>query len=295
MDAGLIGIGQMGSGIARSLLLKGHRLTVYNRTAGPAEALRGQGAQVAASIADACSSGIVLTMLADDAALESVVYRENGVLASLPPGGLHISQSTISVALGDRLAADHAKAGQQFVSAPVFGRPEAAASASLVVVVAGPAEAVERAKPLLSAMGPRLVVFGEMPSLANVVKLAGNFLLSSVLESLAEGMAFARKQGVDPVVLCDLLTATLFSAPVYKLYGGLIVAGKYEPAGFATKLGFKDVRLVLQAAEAAAVPMPVASVVHDRLLTAIARGYAQKDWSILGRMADEDAGLPPIR
>src|SRR5262249_18600423 len=159
----------------------------------------------------------VLTMLSDDAALESVVYAENALLAALPRGGLHVSLSTISVTLSDRLAADHAKAGQHFVSAPVFGRPEAAASANLIVVAAGPTEAIERAKPLFSAMGTRLVVFGEKPSLANVVKLSGNFLLSSVLESLAEAMAFARKQGVDPAALCELLTTTLFSAPVYKM------------------------------------------------------------------------------
>jgi len=262
MDAGLIGIGQMGSGIAKNLLLNGHRVTVYNRTAERAEALQSQGAQVAASVAEACASGVVLTMLSDDAALESVVYGEKGLLASLPRGGLHISQSTISVALSDRLAADHAKAGHQFVAAPVFGRPEAAAAGSLVVVAAGPAEAIERAKPLFSAMGPRLAIFGEKPSLANVVKLSGNFLLSSVLESFAEAMAFARKQGIDMRALYDLFIATLFSSPVYKMYGGLIVAGKYEPAGFATKLGFKDVRLVLQAADAAAVLMPVASAAN---------------------------------
>ncbi len=295
MDAGLIGIGQMGSGIAMNLLLKGHRLTIYNRTPERTESFRGLGAQIASSVADACRSGVVLTMLSDDTALESVVYGENGLLASLPSSGLHISLSTISVALSDRLTADHAKAGQQFVAAPVFGRPEAAASGSLLVVAAGPSDAMERAKPLFSAMGPRLAVFGERPSLANVVKLSGNFLLSSVLESLAEAMAFARKQGIDTQALYELLTATLFSAPVYKMYGGLIVTGKYEPAGFATKLGLKDVRLVLQAAEAAAVPMPVASAVHDRLLTAVARGNAEKDWSVLGRIADEAAGLPPIR
>jgi 3-hydroxyisobutyrate dehydrogenase-like beta-hydroxyacid dehydrogenase len=295
MDAGLIGIGQMGSGIAKSLLLKGHRLTIYNRTASRAETLRALGAQVAASVSEACGSGVVLTMLADDAALESVVYGEKGVLASLPVGGLHISLSTIGVALSDRLAADHTRARQEFVAAPVFGRPEAAASGSLVIVAAGPNASIERAKPLLAAMGPRLVTFGDRPSLANVVKLSGNFLLCSVLESLAEAMAFARKQGIEPAALCDLLTSTFFNAPVYKMYGGLIVAGKYEPAGFATKLGFKDVRLVLQAAEAAAVPMPVASLVHDRLMTAIARGNAEKDWSVLGRIADQDAGLPPIR
>lgn len=295
MDAGFIGLGQMGSGIAKNLLLAGHRLIVYNRTASRTEPLRRQGARVAASVGDACASGVVLTMVADDPALESVVYGENGILAALPPGGLHVSLSTISVALSDRLTADHARAGQEFVAAPVFGRPDAAASANLVVAAAGPAHSVERAKPLLSAMGSRLAVFGERPSLANVVKLSSNFLLSSVLESLAEAFAFARKQGVDPSALSDLLTSTAFNAPVYKIYGGLMVAGKYEPAGFAATLGLKDVGLALQAARAAAVPMPVASAVHDRLLTAIARGNGEKDWSVLGRIADEDAGLPPLR
>ena len=295
MDAGLIGLGQMGSGIAKSLLLAGHLLTVYNRSASRAEAVRSLGARVATSVADACQSGFILTMVADDPALESVVYGENGILASLPADGLHVSLSTISVALSDRLTADHSRAGQEFVAAPVFGRPEAAASANLVIVAAGPARSIERAKPILSAMGPRLVAFGERPSFANVVKLSGNFLLSAVLESLAEAFAFARKQGVDPSALYELLTSTIFNAPVYKMYGGLMVAGKYEPAGFAATLGLKDVGLVLQAARAAAVPMPVASAVHDRLVTAIARGNADKDWSVLGRIADEDAGLSPAR
>jgi len=295
MEAGLIGIGKMGSGIAKNLLQSGHRLTLYNRTASRAEPFLGQGARVAVAVADACSSGVVLTMLADDAALESVVYGERGLLAALPAGGLHVSLSTISVALSERLTADHAHRKQEFVAAPVFGRPEAAASASLVVVAAGAANSIDRAKPLFQAMGPKLVLFGEKPSLANVVKLSGNFLLSSALESLAEAFAFARKNGVEPQALLDLLTSTLFSAPVYKMYGGLIVAGKYEPAGFATKLGFKDLRLVLEAAQAAAVPMPVASVVRDRLVTAIARGNSDKDWSVLGRIADDDAGLPPVR
>jgi len=295
MDAGLIGLGHMGSGIATSLLHAGHRLAVYNRTAGRAEALRSEGARVVRSIAEACSSGVVLSMLADDAAVEHVVYGEKGVLASLPAGGLHISVSTISVALSDRLAADHARAGQAYVAAPVFGRPEAAASAGLIVVAAGAARSMERAKPLLAAMGPKLVVFGEKPSLANVVKLAGNFLLSSVIESLAETYAFARKCGVDAAVLHDFFTGTIFTAPVYKLYGGLIVEDRHEPAGFAAKLGCKDVRLVLQAAESAAVPMPIASVVHGRFVTAIARGNADKDWSVLGRVAAEDAGLTPAK
>jgi 3-hydroxyisobutyrate dehydrogenase-like beta-hydroxyacid dehydrogenase len=295
MDAGLIGLGKMGSGIARNLLRGGHGLTVYNRTTERAEALRGDGALIAGSIAEACGSGVVMTMVADDVALEGLAYGEKGLLASLPAGGLHISLSTISVALSDRLAADHARARQEYVAAPVFGRPEAAASAALIVVAAGPAASIERAKPLLASMGSRLVVFGAKPSLANVVKLCGNFLIACVIETLAETMAFARKSGVDPALLHDFLTSSMFNTPIYKTYGSMIIQDNYEPAGFETRLGFKDVRLVLQAAESAAVPMPVASVIHDRLVTAIARGNAKKDWSVLGRIAAEDAGLPPIK
>jgi 3-hydroxyisobutyrate dehydrogenase-like beta-hydroxyacid dehydrogenase len=291
MEASLIGLGNMGSGIAKSLLRAGHHLTVYNRTAQRAEALRANGAVPTTSIADACKSGIVFTMLADDAALESVVFGEAGVLASLPAKGIHISLSTISVALSDRLAAAHAQASQDFLAAPVFGRPEAAEAAKLAIVAAGPSTVFERCKPLFESLGPKLWFVGEKHSLANTVKLTGNFLIASVLESLSEAFAFARKSGVDAPALLDFLTSTLFNAPVYKTYGGMIVAGTHEPAGFATKLGLKDVRLVLQAAEAASVPMPVASVVRDRFVTAMARGNAEKDWSVLGRIAAQDAGL----
>ncbi|MGC1310686.1 MAG: NAD(P)-dependent oxidoreductase, partial [Candidatus Acidiferrum sp.] len=200
--------------------------------------------------------------------------------------------STISVALSDRLAAAHTKAGQGYLAAPVFGRPEAAEAGRLAVVVAGPASFVQKCKPLFEAMGPKLMVAGERPSMANVVKLSGNFLIGSVLESLAEALAFARKSGVDAGALMEFLTSTLFNAPVYKTYGDLIVQGKFEPAGFALPLGLKDVRLVLQAAEAANVPMPIASVVRDRFITAMARGNQDKDWSVIGRVAAEDAGLP---
>jgi len=291
MDAGLIGLGNMGSGIAKSLLRAGHRLTVYNRTRSRAEALRGDGAAVAASVAEACRAGVVLTMVADDPALESVTFGEGGILASLPRGGLHVSLSTIGVALSDKLAAEHARAGQEFVAAPVFGRPDAAEGAKLSVVAAGPAASVERCKPLLESMGPKLLVIGERASLANTVKLTGNFLIASVLESLAEAIAFARKSGVDAAAMLDFFTSTLFNAPVYKTYGGLILEGKHEQVGFALPLGLKDTRLVLQAAEAQSVPMPIASVVHDRFVTAIARGHAKRDWSVLGRVAAEDAGL----
>ena len=295
MEAGLIGLGRMGTGIAKSLLRSGHRLTVFNRTRERAELLRADGANVARSVAEACQSGVVLTMVADDAALEALVFGEDAIRASLRAGGLHVSLSTISVALSDRLAAEHTKAGQQFVAAPVFGRPEAAESAKLSVVAAGPSASVQRCKPLFESMGPKLLVVGERPSMANVVKLSGNFLIATVLESLAEALTFARKSGVDPGVLLDFLTTTMFTAPVYKSYGELIVQGKHEPAGFALPLGLKDLRLVLQAAESAGVPMPIASVLRDRFITALARGNQDKDWSVIGRVAAEDAGLPSLR
>jgi len=291
MDVGLIGLGRMGTGIAKSLLRAGHRVTVYNRTRERAEALRKDGAAVAGSVAEACRGDAVLTMLADDAAVEAVVFGENGVLKSLARGRAHISLSTISVALSDRLTAEHTRAGQEFVASPVFGRPEAAEQGKLAVVAAGPKGAVERFKPLLESMGQKLLVIGEQPSKANVVKLTGNFLIATVLESLGEAFAFARKSGVDATALLDFLTSTLFNAPVYKTYGALIVEGKHDHVGFALPLGFKDVRLVMQAAEAQAVPMPIASVLHDRFVTALARGYERMDWSVIGQVAAEDAGL----
>jgi len=297
MDVGLIGLGGMGTGMAKSLLRGGHRVTVFNRTRARAEALKPDGAIVAATVSDACRAGIVMTMVADDAALESQVFGDGGILASLPRGGVHISCSTISVALSDKLTAAHSAAGQEFISCPVFGRPDAAEAGRLAVVAAGPAHSVERCKPLFESFGAKLLVVGEKPSLANVIKLSGNFLIASVLESLSEAVAFARKSGVDAAVLVDFLTSTLFNAPVYKIYGGLIVEGNYDKVGFALPLGLKDVRLVLQAAEAQSVPMPVASVVRDRFITAMARGNANKDWSALGLIAAQDAGLtePPTK
>jgi 3-hydroxyisobutyrate dehydrogenase-like beta-hydroxyacid dehydrogenase len=291
MDVGLIGLGKMGTGIAKSLLRAGHRVTLYNRTRERAEALRKDGAAVAGSVAEACRGDAVLTMLADDAALESIVFGEAGVLKALPHGGVHVSLSTISVALSDRLAAEHARTGQEFVAAPVFGRPEAAEAGKLAIVAAGPNAAVERCKPLWDAMGQKLLVIGEQQSKANVVKLTGNFLIATVLESLGEALAFARKSGVDAAALMEFLTSTLFNAPVYKTYGALIVEGKHDQVGFALPLGLKDVRLVQQAADAQRVPMPIASVLHDRFVTAMARGHERSDWSVIGQVAAEDAGL----
>jgi 3-hydroxyisobutyrate dehydrogenase-like beta-hydroxyacid dehydrogenase len=294
MDAALIGLGRMGTGIARSLLRAGHGVKVYNRTQSRAEALRGDGASVVASVAEACRCEVLFTMIADDAALESLAFGAGGILASLPRGAVHVSLSTISVALSDSLTAEHAHAGQNYLAAPVFGRPEAAEAAKLAVVAAGAEEVIQKCRPLFEAMGPKLFVAGERPSMANVVKLSGNFLIGSVLESLSEAVAFARKSGVDAGALLEFLTTTMFTAPLYKTYGELIVQGKHEPAGFLLPLGLKDIRLVLQAAESASVPMPIASVLRDRFITAMARGNQEKDWSVIGRVAAEDAGLSQI-
>jgi 3-hydroxyisobutyrate dehydrogenase-like beta-hydroxyacid dehydrogenase len=291
MKIGLIGLGSMGSGIARTLRRAGYELTVYNRTRSRAEALRSLGATVAASIAEASSGDAVLTMLADDAAAEYVAFGDGGILASLPQGGLHVSLSTIGIALSDKLTAAHAKAAQEFVAAPVFGRPEAAEAAKLFVVAAGAKKSIDRCRPLLEALGPKVTVFGEKPSLANAVKLTGNFLIASVLESLAEALAFVRKAGPDPAAVLDFFTSTMFTAPAYKTYGGLIIEGKHDHVGFALPLGLKDVKLMMQAAEAHTVPMPVASLLRDRFVEALARGYENQDWSAIARVVAEDAGL----
>jgi 3-hydroxyisobutyrate dehydrogenase-like beta-hydroxyacid dehydrogenase len=280
----------MGAGMAANLLKAGHEVTVYNRTPGKAEALTEKGAQTAAQVADACRGDAVMTMLANDEAVEGVVYGKDGLLASLAKGAIHISSSTISVALSERLAAAHASAGQCFVAAPVFGRPEVAAAGELFVIVAGAGEAIDAATPLFEAIGKKTFVVSETPKAANLVKLSGNFLIASVIESLGEAMALVAKGGVDRRHYLDILTSTLFSAPLYETYGGLIADGTFEPAGFAAPLGHKDIRLTLAAAEDLRVPLPLASLLHDRFLRLLAQGGDKLDWSAIGRLAAKDAG-----
>jgi len=288
MKIGWIGLGRMGSGMAANLIKAGHHVTVYNRTHGKVRPLTDQGA--AAAVADACRGDAVVTMLADDVAVEGVVFGNKGVIASLAKGAIHISMSTISVALSQRLAAAHADAGQRFVAAPVFGRPNVAAAGKLFIVAGGAPDVVEACRPLFQALGQRTIHIAEAPQAANLVKLSGNFLIASVLEALGEAMALVAKAGIDRHRYFDLLTSTLFTGPIFTNYGGLIAEQKFEPAGFASSLGEKDIRLALAAAEMLRVPMPLASLVHDRLLTLIARGGEGLDWSALGKLAAEDAG-----
>jgi 3-hydroxyisobutyrate dehydrogenase-like beta-hydroxyacid dehydrogenase len=291
MNIGFIGLGRMGVGMAGNLLKAGHQVSVYNRTPAKAEPLIARGAKLAASVSEACQGDAVITMLADDEALESAVRKDGGIIDRLAAGAIHVSCSTISVALSQRLTEAHAKAGQRFVAAPVFGRPEAAAAGRLFVVAAGEPAAIAAASPLLEAIGQKTFVVSDRPKAANLVKLSGNFLLASVIESLGEALALVEKGGIDSRRVLEILTSTLFDVPVYKTYGGLIAGGTFEPAGFAAPLGAKDIRLALAAAEDLRVPMPLASLLRDRFLTLLARGGEQLDWSAIGGLAASDAGL----
>lgn len=291
MKIGFIGLGSMGRGMARNLIKAGHELIVYNRTRSRAEELAGEGAEVAASPADTASGEMVITMVADDHALEEVLLGSGNLLNKLRPDQVHISMSTISVELARNLVEAHRRHGTGFVSAPVFGRPDAAEAAKLFVVAAGPKSALAKCESLFSAMGQKTFVVGRDPSLANVVKLSGNFLIVSTLECMGEAFALVRKHGIDPQQYLELLTNSFFSAPLHKNYGGIIAQEKFEPAGFRLRLGLKDVRLILAAADAANVPMPVASVLHDRFLTGVSRGLGEKDWSAIAQLQAENSGL----
>src|ERR1700691_891404 len=289
MKLAFIGAGNMGSPMARNLLRAGHRVTVYNRTRAHAEPLRQDGAPLADSPADAArDADAVVTMLAEDQAVEQAVQS---FVETLAPGALHIGMSTISVACSRLLAELHAARGQVYVAAPVFGRPEAAAAAKLWIVAAGPAGSGARCQPVFDALGRGTSVVGTDPWLANAVKVSGNFLIAAALESLGEAFALVRKSGVDALQFLEIINNALFNSPLYGGYGAAIAKEQFEPAGFKLRLGFKDLRLVQEAAESAAVPMPIAGVLRDRYLAAMARGEGDLDWAALAPLAAVQAGL----
>jgi 3-hydroxyisobutyrate dehydrogenase-like beta-hydroxyacid dehydrogenase len=291
MKVGFIGLGRMGAGMAANLLKAGHEVTVYNRTRAKADALVAKGGRVAIDIADACKSDAVFTMLANDEAAEDVTLAPGGIRECLAPGAIHISSSTISISLSERLARAHAESGQRYIAAPVFGRPDLAEAGNLFVIAAGAPDAVATTAPLLDAIGQRTFVVSETPKAANLVKLSGNFLIASVIEALGEALALLGKGGVDKRAFLDILTSTLFGGPVYKTYGALIADEKFEPAGFAAPLGYKDIGLALAAAENLRVPLPLASLLHDRFLTLLANGGERLDWSAIGGLTAKDAGM----
>jgi 3-hydroxyisobutyrate dehydrogenase-like beta-hydroxyacid dehydrogenase len=291
MNVGFIGMGAMGSAIARTLLSAGHKVTVYNRTRARAEELVSSGARVAETIADAARAPAVLTMLADDQAVEQTVFASDGLLAALPAPGVHVSLSTISTGLSRRLAEAHSGKGQGFVAAPVFGRPEAAVAKRLVVVAAGAPAAVERVRGLLEDMGRKLFVIGEDPPAANTLKLAGNFLIVSMLETLGEAFALLRGAGVEPAQFLEIVNDNLFQSPLYGNYGNIIAGRRFEPAGFKLRLGLKDVRLLLATAEERAVSMPLASLLREHLHWAVENGMGESDWAALAEVATRRANL----
>ena len=293
MKIGFIGLGHMGAGMAARLCEAGHTVTVFNRSPERMQPLVEKGAKAARNIGEACDAEVVFTMLADDVAVEQVTLGAGGILEKMPADAIHISCSTISTALAERLAKLHRECKQGYLSVPVFGRPDAAAAGKLFLVAAGEEKLIERVQPLLDAVGQRTFVVSAEPSRANLVKLSGNFLIATVIESLGEAMALVEKGGVDRHQYLELLTSSLFNVPLYKNYGGMIADRKFTPAGFAAPLGQKDVRLLLNSAEELQVALPFAAILRDRFLTLRAHGGDQLDWSAVGSLAAKDAGLMP--
>ena len=291
MKTGFIGLGKMGAGMASRLCQAGYELTVYNRSVERLQPLIAAGAKAAKNIAEVCDADVVFTMLANDAALSEVALGPSGILEHLKPGAIHVSCSTVSVALSAQLAHAHGEKQQGFISAPVFGRPDAAAAGKLFMVAAGKQELIAKIQPLLDILGQRTFIVSDDPEKANLVKLSGNFLIATVIESLGEAMALVEKGGVDRHQYLDLLTSSLFNIPLYKNYGGMIADRHFEPAGFAAHLGQKDMRLVLAAAEDLKVPLPFASILRDRFLDLAAHGGDNLDWSAVGSLAAKDAAI----
>lgn len=291
-EIGFIGLGSMGLPMAANLLAAGIKTRVWNRTAAKAEPLLTKGAGRAASFSETATiGGIVITMLADDSAVEAVTVGNEGIAARLGRGGIHVSMSTIAPASARRLAARHAEYGGFYVAAPVFGRPDNAERRQLVVCTSGPSAAKERIRPLLDTMSRAVFDYGEEPGAANVAKLCGNFLIASALEAMAEAFTMAEKAGVARVQVAEMLGKTLFACPVYQRYGEMVARKQHTPAGFKMPLGLKDVELVLKTAGEVRAPMPLAALVRERLIGGLARGRDEMDWSALALGALDEAGL----
>ena len=290
MKTGFIGLGEMGRPMAANQLKAGHQLTVWNRSAERAAVLVEAGAKLAGSAAEvAAEADVILVMLADDQALRAVMG--GGLLAALKPGRLLVNHSTVSVAYAKELAAAVSERGAAYVAAPVFGRPPVAEAGQLNIVVAGDAASIAKAQPALDAMAKKCWPFGTAPEQANVVKIAGNLMIASAIQSMAESVALVRAHGIAAQDFIGMMTQTLFATPVYSGYGGMIAEQRYEPAGFKAQLGLKDVELGLTAAGNTRVPLPLASLVRDALLDALAHGGVDKDWAVLGDVAARRANL----
>ena len=292
---GFVGLGQMGTAMAANLAAAGHRVIAYIRHPEQADRLAALGLVPTTNFTDLFGCEIVISMLPDDASVREIVFgREevglDGLAAGLRPGSVHLSMSTISTAAAAEFANEHAINGQGYVAAPVFGNPDAAKARQLYIVAAGAATDVERCRPLFDTLGQQTFVIGGDPAQANLIKLLGNMMTATALEMLGEIVAVFRKRGLDAAPFLDILTSTMFGGRAHKIYSAKILAERYAP-GFRLPLALKDVRLALAEADGAGVPMPSVEVVRDRMLTGIAHGYGDLDWTALGLIAAEEAGL----
>jgi 3-hydroxyisobutyrate dehydrogenase-like beta-hydroxyacid dehydrogenase len=289
MHVGFIGLGTMGKSMAANLIKAGHTLTVWNRSTGPADELAALGATVAAFPSEAFRGDAVITMLADDASTNAVVT--DAVLAGAAKGIVHVNMATVSVSAALSLSERHAARGLAYVAAPVFGRAEVAAAGKLNIVAGGLDATIARVQPLFDAMGQKTWRAGTEPAHANLIKIAGNFMLAASIEMLSEAFALTEKGGVDPIVFAEVMTSTLFAAPAFKIYSELINTQRFEPAGFTMALGLKDVNLALAASHESQTPLPMASLVRDHMLEGLAAGLNDKDWSALSMIVRRNAGL----
>ncbi|HUY28718.1 MAG TPA: NAD(P)-dependent oxidoreductase [Candidatus Binataceae bacterium] len=292
LEIGFIGLGAMGFPIAANLAAAGFPLTAWNRTPSKALALAGKGVRIAERPEDtARAGGVVISMVADDAALESLELGDTAIVRRIAPGGIHLSMSTVAPATIRRLAEVYSEAGSTLVAAPVFGRPDAAAAKKLWVCVSGAADAKQKVRPILDAIGQAVFDFGVAPEAACVAKISGNFLLAAAMEAMGEAFAMAEKSGLERGAVAAMLTQTIFACPAYQGYGKAIAERRHSPAGFRLPLGLKDIELVLATAREVGAPMPAASLVRDRLVHALAMGRGELDWSALAMGARDDAGL----
>jgi 3-hydroxyisobutyrate dehydrogenase-like beta-hydroxyacid dehydrogenase len=295
-DIGFVGLGRMGAPMAKSLADAGHRVVAYVRRPERMGRLLALGLKPTTNFRDLFDCEVVVSMLPDDAAVRDIVLGRDdlgvdGLSMGLMPGAIHLSMSTISTAAAGHFANAHARYRQGYVAAPVFGNPDAAKARQLFVVTAGATVDVERCRPLLDSLGQQTFVVGQDPAHANLIKLLGNMFTATTLEMLGEAVALIRKRGLDPKLFVDILTDTMFGGRAHRIYGEKVAAGRYAAGGFVLSLALKDVRLALAEADKVAVPMPSVGVVQDRLMSGIARGYADLDWAALGLIAAEEAGL----
>ena len=289
MNVGFLGLGAMGSAMALRVLKAGHKVSAWNRSPHSVQELVAEGATAAKTPQEAFQADVIITMLADDDAIASVVLK-GGLLETAPANAVHVVMATISVAFAKELEKLHAARGLGYVAAPVMGRPDVAAKGELNILAAGKPEHIKKVQPVLDAIGRATWPVGDEPHKANVVKLGMNFLLASAIESMSEVIALARRNDIAADKVVEILTNTLFAAPAYKVYGPAILDGTFKP-GFKLPLGLKDVRLVLAAGEQSGAPMPFASVLRDNFVDAIAHGDGDKDWAAISKVALRRAGL----